>query len=105
MEMEMFLCHRFLVVSEVPELFRRLREACGKNSLQVSSKSALVPPSCPSTESMKRAGRPQPGGRISVAILVLPPLVLGYVLSLFASLLNLFHCFFKAVVFCLENAI
>ena len=32
----------FLVVSEVPELYRKLREACRKNCPQVSSKSASV---------------------------------------------------------------
>ena len=34
-----------LVVSEDPELYRKLREACKKNFLQVSSKSASVTPS------------------------------------------------------------
>ena len=35
----------FLVVCEVPELYRKLRETCGKNSRYVSSKSELLVPS------------------------------------------------------------
>ena len=32
----------FLLVSEVPEVYRKLRETCGKNSRYVSSKSKLM---------------------------------------------------------------
>ena len=35
----------FLIVSEVPELYRKLRAACSKNFRQVSSKSASLTPS------------------------------------------------------------
>ena len=36
---------RFLVVPEVPELYRKLRETYGRNSLYLSSRSELMVPS------------------------------------------------------------
>ena len=44
-ENEQLTFRRFLVMSEVPELYRKLREARRKHVPQVSSKSAQVTPS------------------------------------------------------------
>ena len=42
----------FLVVSEVPVLYRKLREACGKHSWHNSSKSVIMVPSYEESEHM-----------------------------------------------------